>query len=202
MALSGTRSSRPSRDTARRSCRIRTSCSGPFDTVRRPGRVTSASMPSVAQKRSMSASVCTIAPCIAFADSSPTLRTRSWRLRPTIVIANPPLRPDAPKPTVSLSRTTMRRPGSSSASRIADQSPVKPAPMMTMSARWLPSRRPRFGGDMRAVARSCHQLGADGALISTVFAEHGRRPSTGAIVIGWCLFVLSRRPGPDRQRSA
>ena len=110
------------------------SCSGPLETVSSPGRVTAASIPSTAQKCSMSASVSTIAACVANAGPAPTCRTRSCKLRPTIVIANPPLRPLAPKPTVSRSSTTMRSVGSISAIRIADQSPVKPPPMTTTSA--------------------------------------------------------------------
>ena len=75
---------------------MRTSCSGPLDTVSTPGRVMSASMPSAAQKLSMSRRVCRMARWVALARVTPTLRSRSCTLRPTMVMANPPLRPLAP----------------------------------------------------------------------------------------------------------
>jgi hypothetical protein len=47
----------------------------------------------------------------------------------------PPLRPLAPKPTDSASRTTTRSEGSESVRAIAVHKPVKPAPITTTSAR-------------------------------------------------------------------
>ena len=62
-----------------------------------------------------------------------------------MVMAKPPLRPLAPKPTSLASRTTILAPGTASARRIADQRPVKPPPTMAKSEEMPPSRGARSG---------------------------------------------------------
>ena len=52
---------------------------------------------------------------------------------------NPPLRPLAPAPTRSASRTTTSRAGSSALACSAAQSPVKPPPTMQRSAATVPA---------------------------------------------------------------
>ena len=56
--------------------------------------------------------------------------------------AQPPLRPDGPKPAISRSTTAMRRSGCSEARKYAAQSPVKPAPTIATSQ----SRSPASAG--------------------------------------------------------
>ena len=65
--------------------------------------------------------------------------------------AKPPLRPLAPKPTVSASSTTTSRPGSSALAWSAAQSPVNPAPTMQRSASAGPSS---WGSGSRAGSAS------------------------------------------------
>ena len=73
-------------------------------------------------------------------------KCRSPFARPWVSDAaqKPPLRPLAPQPTRSASRTATRRDGSASSSAMADHSPVNPPPTMATSTRTSPlARRPR-----------------------------------------------------------
>ena len=67
--------------------------------------------------------------------------------------AKPPLRPLAPNPTVSASRTTTSRPGSSALACRAAQSPVKPPPTMQRSV----SPAPASGGRGSRAGRASSQ---------------------------------------------
>jgi hypothetical protein len=79
--------------------------------------------------------------------SSNSTSSGKWRspfARPWVSDAwqKPPLRPDAPNPTDSCSRTTTRRLGSVSVRASAVHRPVNPAPMIATSA----LAAPRSGG--------------------------------------------------------
>src|SRR5262249_1809670 len=109
--------------------------------------------------RSISSSVANIARCIATTASRPWRRAVAARLPAKIALHQPPLRPDAPKPTVSRSQITTRSVGSACSSAYAVHNPVDPAPAIAPSAATSPAR-----GDRPVLASAgsvaFHRLGA------------------------------------------
>ena len=70
------------------------------------------SIPSSAATLPTSSTVCCIARYMAIADSRPAIRSSLASDAGNRAEHQPPLRPDAPKPAISRSQSTIRRPGS------------------------------------------------------------------------------------------
>src|SRR5262249_35751443 len=171
----------------------------------------SQAMPSPASTRSISSRVANIARCIATTASAPCRRAVVARLPAKSALHHPPLRPEAPKPTLSHSQITTRSVGSACSSAYAVHSPVNPAPAIATSATTSPSSG---GRSVLAPAGSVafHKLGAaitPGSMLPRMIRTETREhvviitidnPPVNALpVAGWfALAEALRAAGRDR----
>ena len=134
----------------------------------------------------------------------PGLRARSARRRsgsPWVSEAstNPPLRPLAPQPAVSASRTTTSRSGCSRLASSAAHKPVKPPPTIARSASAGPSRGAASAGRGRSSQNGVGRRRAAGRQRTLPEAPGDISFDTAALVFGGLLIfgaLASGRSGP------
>ena len=123
----------PADDRPRRVPGCRATCAGDVASVSVPPRANEQSIDSSVHVRSMSSIAATIWRWSAITPSRPRRLAVTARAPANSAEAQPPLRPDAPKPHVSASRIRTRNDGSATASAYAVHNPVNPPPTIATS---------------------------------------------------------------------